>query len=345
LLLRSIFDVAKIQQDILLLEKETQYDNFWQDDKKASDILKQLSNKKDKLADFNNLEKSLLSLEDFSKETSLKKEEIDFLEKEIGYLDKKLVKKERFILFSGPFDSKGTILSIYAGAGGVDAQDWAEMLLRMYLRYSEKNSFKATIIAISQGDEAGLKSVTLEIKGEMVFGFLKNESGVHRLVRLSPFNAQNLRQTSFALVDVIPEVDEKEIEIDPKDLKIETFRSSGAGGQHVNVTDSAVRITHLPTKITASSQSERSQLQNKNQAMKVLSSKLAKYQAEKNEAEKAKLRGEISSASWGNQIRSYVLHPYKMVKDHRTGFESKNPEAVLSGELDNFIEESLKKIK
>ncbi len=254
-----------------------------------------------------------------------------------------LEKLETLALFSGKFDSHGAIVNFYSGAGGDDAQDWTEMLLTMYLKWAESNDYLAKIIDSSRGSIAGIKSATVEIDGNFVYGKLKGESGVHRLVRQSPFNAKNLRQTSFSLVEVMPKIESsKEIEINPNDLKIDTYRASGHGGQGVNTTDSAVRITHIPTGIVATCQNERSQLQNKENALAVIKARLAKMLEDQHKEKLSELRGEAIEPEWGSQIRSYVLHPYKMVKDHRTGFESKNPDAVLGGELDGFIEAELK---
>ena len=235
------------------------------------------------------------------------------------------------------YDSKNAILSIYAGAGGADAQDWAEMLLRMYLRYAKKKGWPAQVLQIKAGKEAGIKNATLEIRTASAYGILKNEAGVHRLVRLSPFKAAKIRHTSFALVEILPEIEETETTIKPEDLRIDTYRASGPGGQYVNVTESAVRLTHLPTGLVAACQSERSQGENKKRALKLLYTKIYQYLSVKKEEERIKLRGERPSAEWGSQIRSYVLHPYKMVKDHRTGVKSSEPERVLDGELDKFI--------
>lgn len=271
-------------------------------------------------------------------------EEIKEIEAEIKDLENKLSALEFRTMLGGKYDANDAILAVHSGAGGVDAQDWAEMLLRMYLRFAEKKDFRTKIIEESRGSEAGIKSATAEIEGSYAYGNLKSEAGVHRLVRLSPFNADNLRQTSFALVEVLPVIDEiKEVKIEPNDLRIDTFRSSGAGGQSVNKTSSAVRITHLPTGLVAACQSERSQLQNKERALKVLRAKLHKKYLEEQEREKLKLRGEHQSAEWGNQIRSYVLHPYKMVKDHRTKYETSDPEKILNGDMDGFVEAYLKK--
>jgi peptide chain release factor 2 len=266
------------------------------------------------------------------------------LKNQIFDLGKEIEELEKYVILSDEYDKNDVILSISAGAGGVDAQDWSEMLLRMYMRYAQKKGFKVKIIDESRGAEAGIKSAILEINGLYAYGLLRSEAGAHRLVRLSPFNSDNLRQTSFALVEVLPIVkDLKEIIIADEDLKIDTYRSSGAGGQSVNTTDSAVRITHLPSNTIATCQSERSQLQNKEKAFKILLAKLHKQFLQEKELAKKKLKGVHIGAQWGSQIRSYVLHPYKLVKDHRSGFESSNPEEVLNGEIDGFVENFLRK--
>jgi peptide chain release factor 2 len=250
---------------------------------------------------------------------------------------------ETRLLLSEEYDARDAILTIHAGAGGTESQDWAEMLLRMYLRWAEQHKYKTEILDTSVGEEAGIKSSTVEIKGDFAYGYLKSEHGVHRLVRLSPFDADHARHTSFVLVEVFPEAEgEIDIKVKPEDLKIDTFRSSGPGGQHMQKTSSAVRITHLPTGIIVSCQSQRSQRQNKDSALKVLYARLLEQKLEETEMEKAKLKGERIEAGWGNQIRSYVLHPYQMVKDHRTKYEMSNANNVLNGELDGFISSYLR---
>lgn len=271
------------------------------------------------------------------------KKEID---KKISECQKEINALEFKTLLNGKYDRNDAILSIMSGAGGVDAQDWAQMLLRMYLRWAQNNDFKARISDESKGQEAGIKSATVEISGAYVYGNLKSEAGVHRLVRLSPFNSDNLRQTSFALVEVMPVIEEiPEVPIHVQDIRVDVYKSSGAGGQSVNTTDSAVRITHIPTGVIVTCQNERSQMQNKEQAMKILRAKLYKIHLEKLDEEKRELRGEAVSAEWGSQIRSYILHPYKMVKDHRTKFETSQPDEVLEGKLDGFMKSYLNYIK
>jgi len=271
------------------------------------------------------------------------------LEEESSKVEKDLKALEMEIYFGGKYDKGDAILSIYSGAGGQDAQDWASMVLRMYERYCEKNNFKVTVLDESFGEgggsegRAGIKSATLAIEGKHVYGLLKRETGVHRLVRISPFSAQKLRHTSFALVEVLPEItDAEEASINPADLRVDFYRASGPGGQYVNKRDSAVRITHLPTNIVVTCQSERLQGKNKERAMKLLLSKLYQYNQEKQEKELSEIKGEKISASWGNQIRSYVLHPYKMVKDLRTEVESGQPDKVLDGDLEDFLEAEVK---
>jgi peptide chain release factor 2 len=325
------------------LEKISNSENFWSDQEKAQKVMQELEGLRGEMKSLSESETEIDNLAEMTglaaSDPKIKQE----IEKQISGIAKGIEKIEFETLFRGEYDQNNAILSIHSGTGGTDAQDWAEMLLKMYLRFAERKKWKAKLISESRGQEAGIKSATIEVIGKLAYGYLRAEAGVHRLVRLSPFNAKNLRQTSFALVEVLPEIDKiKEVEIDPGDLRIDTFRSGGAGGQSVNKTDSAVRITHIPTGLVAASQNERSQLQNKEQSMKILKAKLHQRYLEDKEREKKNIKGEHTEVQWGSQIRSYVLHPYKLVKDHRTKFESKNPEEVLDGNLEEFIEIFLK---
>lgn len=311
-------------------------------------ISQELASVEDEIKFFEDTEKEIKELNDFLKieeQGDLAKE----LEARLDALAIKIKNKETEFCFRGEYDKGNAILSIYSGAGGQDAQDWAAMLLRMYKRYAEKQGFKISIIDEVSGEEGGgeagqgLKSAIIEIKGKFAYGLLKNEMGVHRLVRLSPFDAQKLRHTSFVLVEVLPDLaDNREVEINPDDIKLDFYKSSGPGGQYVNKRESAVRITHLPTGIVVTCQSERLQGKNKDKAMAVLAAKLYQYEEDAKKKELQGIKGDRISASWGNQIRSYVLHPYKMVKDLRTGAESVNPDDVLEGNLDLFIEAEIK---
>jgi peptide chain release factor 2 len=275
-------------------------------------------------------------------------EEVDLsLEEEIhseaDQLESQLNKLEFQAFFRDEYDLRDALLAVHAGAGGTESQDWAEMLLRMYLRWAERSSYRAEVLELTPGEEAGIKSALLEVKGKYSYGYLKSEHGVHRLVRLSPFDADHARHTSFALVEVLPEVEDTvEVNIAPEELRIDTFRSSGPGGQHMQKTSSAVRLTHLPTGLVVTCQNQRSQLQNKETAMRVLQARLLELELRRKAEERAKLKGEHLSAAWGNQIRSYVLYPYKMVKDHRTGYETSDTAAVLDGELEKMMEAYLK---
>jgi peptide chain release factor 2 len=315
-------------------------ENLWKNPEKAQKTLQELETLKKEVSGLSEIETTINNLAELSKISGDDQKMDQEITDELKKVDRKIVELEKEMTFSGKYDSRNVILSIHSGTGGVDAQDWAEMLLRMYLRFAERKNWSAKIISESRGQEAGIKSATLEIKGKMTYGNLCAEAGIHRLVRLSPFNANNLRQTSFALVEVLPEIDSasEASEIDPKDLRIDTYRSGGAGGQSVNKTSSAVRITHLPTGITTTCQSERSQLQNKEKALVILKSKLFQKKLESETKEKEDIKGEHASVQWGSQIRSYVLHPYQLVKDHRTKVESKNPADVLDGNLEMFIE-------
>jgi peptide chain release factor 2 len=276
----------------------------------------------------------LVSLESAGEETSLGGE----IETEVEEISTHLEEMEFHTSLDGKYDNHNAIIAIHAGAGGVESQDWAEMLLRMYIRWAERNQYKAEVLDISPGEEAGIKSAIVEVSGDYSFGYLKSEHGVHRLIRLSPFDADHARHTSFALVEVMPEAEKDvDIKLSPDDIKIDTFRSSGPGGQHMQKTSSAVRIVHLLTGLSVSCQSERSQYQNKENAMRILRARLLKLELAKREEERAKLKGRRIVAGWGNQIRSYILHPYKMVKDHRTDYQTSDTEAVLDGRLDEFI--------
>jgi len=322
--------------------------DFWADHNRAKAKSQKLDELRQELERWRNISQEvddlfeLVKMAEKEKDKSIKHD----LEKRFLELQKQFDRLEFYILFSGKYDQQNAIIAVHAGTGGVDAQDWAAMLLRMYLRFSEKKGWLVKIVDKSVGSEAGLKSATIHITGRYAYGYLKSEAGVHRLVRISPFDAEKMRHTSFALVEVLPELEEvEEVKINEKDLRIDTFLSSGHGGQSVNTTYSAVRVVHKPTGLTVSCQNERSQQQNKETALKILKSKLHKLYQEEKQAEKQKLRGEYQEAAWGNQARSYVLHPYKMVKDHRTKFEVADVEAVLDGNLDRFIEDYLKNQK
>jgi len=336
-----IFDRQGIK--LSSLEEEVQREDFWSDPKEAQRVLSELSKIRKLVEKGRKIAEILSSLKEFSElleeDESIERE----LRAEMEEAERLLEELELQTLFTDEYDSYNAVVTIHAGAGGVDAQDWAEMLLRMYMRWAERNNFDLEIVDTSFGEEAGIKSATFIVKGDFAYGYLKSERGVHRLVRISPFDAAHRRHTSFALVDVIPDIgNEIEIEIKPEDLKIDTFRASGPGGQYVNKTESAVRITHIPTGIVVECQSERSQHQNRETAMRILKAKLFALEREKREKELQALKGERKDIAWGNQIRSYVLHPYTLVKDHRTGVEVGNIQAVLDGDIDVFISSYLK---
>jgi peptide chain release factor 2 len=337
--------VAGKEKEIVELEGESIWEGFWNDPEKAGKVMQKLEGLREETAFWRGLEKEAAGLEEMAllaaeeEDEEIKRE----IEEKLPELEKTFTRNEFHTFMNGRYDAANAIVTIRSGAGGVDAMDFAEMLLRMYLRYAERKNFKAQVIHDSRGEEAGIKSATFKVNGRYAYGFLKTEAGVHRLVRLSPFNADSLRQTSFASVEVLPEVEDKgEIEIKEEEIRIDTYRSSGAGGQHVNKTDSAVRITHIPTGIVVACQNERSQMQNKEQAMNLLRSKLYALKKEQDDKEQRELRGEYKSAEWGNQIRSYVLHPYKMVKDHRTKEETAQVDEVLDGDIERFIEARLR---
>ena len=337
----GIFDIDKKKEKIDDLEKEVNKSDFWNDTNRAQDIIKELNDNKDLVDNISNLREKVndnIELLDIVEDSELEDLEKDSLE-----LFENIDQLNLLLLFNGPYDKNNCIVDIHSGAGGTEACDWANMLYRMYTRWCEKKGFKIELLDYQDGDEAGIKSVSFLVKGNNAYGLLKNEKGVHRLVRLSPFDSNNRRHTSFASLEVTPEIEkDNSIEIDDKDIKIDVYRSSGAGGQGVNTTDSAVRITHLPTKIVVTCQNERSQIQNKETALSILKSKLLLIKLEEQEKQLKSITGEQMGIDFGSQIRSYVMHPYSMVKDHRTNTETSDVYGVLDGDLDKFIEDNLK---
>lgn len=307
--------------------------------------MRQLAEQKKVVERWRGLEKKVADITEAlplaEEDTSIQEE----IESEVAAVVARLDEMELEMAFSGEYDARSAILALHAGAGGTESQDWAEMLVRMYLRWAERRGYKAEILDTSPGEEAGIKSATVAVSGDYAYGYLKSEHGVHRLVRLSPFDADHARHTSFVLIEVMPEAEaDFDAEIAPDDLKIDVFRSSGPGGQHMQKTSTAVRLTHLPTGLVVTCQSERSQHQNKDIALKILQARLLKLELAKKAEERARLKGKRIAAGWGSQIRSYVLHPYKMVKDHRTGYQTSDTEAVLNGDLDGFITAYLRSI-
>jgi len=330
--------LEKLEAELADLRKQMAKTDFWQDNRRAQEISKQEANLARRVQPWQELQKAMDDLLELAKldDSSMLNE----LNTQTTKAADKLSEHKKELRFNGPYDDHDVILSIHAGAGGTDAQDWAQMLLRMYVRWAEAHDLQVKTIDQSAGEEAGIKSANIELSGgSFLYGKLAGEHGVHRLVRLSPFNADHLRQTSFAKVEVLPIIDKPEdLELDEKDLKIDVYRAGGHGGQSVNTTDSAVRVTHLPTGISVAIQNERSQLQNKEMALSILRSKLVQLQLEQHAEDLSQIKGPNQSAEWGNQIRSYVLHPYKQVKDLRSGYESSEVEKVLDGNLDPLID-------
>ena len=341
----NLFDIANEKSRLKELEEQTKENDFWNDQEKSAVVLQKIKILKDKVSNYDvlngNLEDihAMIELIEEANDESL----IDELKQDVKKFEKGLDRLEIEALLSGPHDANNAIVTIHPGAGGTESQDWAEMLYRMYSMWCDKNGYKLEELDYLDGDVAGLKSVTFTVTGPYAYGYLKSESGVHRLVRISPFDAGGRRHTSFASVEVIPEITENlEVEIDPKDLRIDTYRSSGAGGQHINKTESAIRITHIPTNIVVSCQTQRSQIQNRETAMKMLISKLVELKERENKATISELKGVQREIAWGSQIRSYVFCPYTLVKDHRTNYETGNVEAVMNGDLNEFMDAYLK---
>lgn len=341
------FDSENLEKELKQLENKTQEENFWNDAKESGNILKQITSMKEKLEGYKKVQIELNDLIDLNQllieDTNQDEQEETEIWKNTNHLEKEIEKLEINTLLSGRYDRNNAILTIHPGAGGTEAMDWAQMLYRMYTRWATENNYSIEELDYLEGEEAGLKSVTFLVSGEYAYGNLKGEMGVHRLVRISPFDSGGRRHTSFASLEVIPEINDTEnININPEDIKMDVFRASGAGGQHINKTSSAVRLTHLPTGIIVSCQTQRSQFQNKDTAMKMLLSKLINLKEKENKATIDDLKGVQMDIAWGSQIRSYVFCPYTMVKDHRTNYEVGNVQGVMDGDLNGFIDSYLK---
>lgn len=350
-----LFDIAGLEKELQKLEEETSLSEFWNDSKNSEEVLKKITSLKKKTENYKKIKANiedtealnLLIIEESSAEEIDENNQYYVEAKEIAdsivQIEKNLEKLEINTLLSGKYDANNAILTLHPGAGGTEAQDWVEMLYRMYTRWATSNGYEVKELDYLEGDEAGIKSVTFLVSGEYAYGYLKGEMGVHRLVRISPFDAGGRRHTSFASLEVLPEISEDiEVDINPEDLRIDTYRASGAGGQHINKTSSAVRITHIPTNIVVSCQSERSQIQNRETAMKMLKSKLLTLKEKENKDKIEELKGNQMDIAWGSQIRSYVFCPYTLVKDHRTNYEVGNVQAVMDGDLNGFIDSYLK---
>jgi peptide chain release factor 2 len=343
----GLFDPTSKEKSKKTLEDKMNEPDFWNSKDKSNEVIKELNDIKKKLDQLyflkNKIDSNIELINDIKKNND--NEMKDLLELEIKEIEDLLSSLEVLVLLNGKFDQHNAILEIHSGAGGTEACDWALMIFRMYLRYFDYKGYKYEVLEEQEGDEAGIKSATVSVKGEYVFGYLKHEKGVHRLVRLSPFDSNSRRHTSFASVDITPmfENDEINIEIDEEDLKVDVYRSSGAGGQHVNTTDSAVRITHLPTKTVVTCQVERSQIKNKERALEILKNKLYQQEVLKKEEELKSIKGQSMDINFGSQIRSYIMHPYSLVKDHRTNTENVNVQKVLDGDIELFINDNLKR--
>lgn len=335
-----VFDVPALESEAAKLEEQSAAPGFWDNPQAAQETMRRLASLRERIQTWRGLERRVRDLLELAELAAAENDTATAADiaRDTQEVERQLEDLEFELTFSGPYDDRNAIVAIHAGAGGTESQDWAEMLLRMYLRWCERRGFECEVIDETPGEEAGIKSATIEVRGSHAYGYLKSEHGVHRLVRISPFDSESRRHTSFALVEVMPEAnDAAEVKINPDDIRVDVFRASGHGGQNVQKNSTAIRITHLPTNIVVTCQNERSQHRNRESAMRVLEARLLQLELEKQAEEQAKIKGEHVSAGWSNQIRSYVLHPYKMVKDHRTGYETGNAQAVLDGDLDELM--------